>query len=155
MDTFTYRATDGHLASAAATVTIEIASTAYASSSGWSTSFSAGRYLRLRFPAYVPAGSTVSGATFTHTYRSETAGDTTCYYVEVYGGATLLATHGSPASPVSCSSSASWTTDTVPLPEVDTVTRANDLRLVLYVRNSGGRRSLHQLATVGVDWSLR
>ncbi len=118
VDTFTYHATDGHQVSATATVTVTIASTAYASSTGWSTSFSASRYLRLRFPAYVPAGSVVTGATFTHTYRSETAGDTTCYYVEVYRGSTLLATHGSVASPVSCNATTSWATDAVSLPEV-------------------------------------
>ena len=153
-DAFTYRATDGFTTSADTTVTITVTSTAYLSSSGWSTSFSSSRYLALTFPAYVAAGSTVNGATFTHTYRSETAGDTTCYYFEVYGGATLLATHGSTSSPVSCTG-ATWANDVVSLPEVDSVAKANDLHVRLYVRNSGGGRSLHRLVTVGVDYSLR
>ena len=96
----------------------------------------------------------VSGATFTHTYRSETAGDTTCYYFEVYHGATLLATHGSAGSPVSCNGTSSWSTDVVSLPEVDTVAEGNNVTIVMYVKNSGGGRSMHQLATVGVDYSL-
>jgi VCBS repeat-containing protein len=154
-DTFTYRATDGFLTSTAATVTIAIASTAYTSSSGWSTSFSPSRYLAVDFPAYVAAGSVVAGATFTHTYRSAVAGDTTCYYLETYQGGTLLGTHGSAGSPVSCNSTWAWTTDVVPLPEVNTVAKANNLRVVLYVRNSGGGQSLHRRITVGVDYSLR
>ncbi len=153
-DAFTYRATDGFMTSADTTVTIDVTSTAYLSSSSWSPSFSSSRYLDLTFPAYVAAGSTVSGATFTHTYRSETAGDTTCYYFEVYEGASLLATHGGTSSPVSCTGT-TWATDVVALPEIDSVARANDLRVRLYVQNSGGGRSLHQLVTVGVDYSLR
>ena len=89
-DTFTYRATDGFLTSTTATVTITITSSAYTSSSGWATSFNPSRYIAVDFPAYVAAGSVVAGATFTHTYRSATSGDTTCYYFEVYQGATLI-----------------------------------------------------------------
>ena len=98
-DSFTYKATDGYLTSTAATVTITVTSSSFTSSSGWLTSFDAGRYLKLTFPAYVPAGSVVTSVTFRHEYRSETAGDTTCYYFEVYDGATLLATHGSSDRP--------------------------------------------------------
>ena len=97
----------------------------------------------------------MAGATFTHTYRSASSGDTTCYYLEVYQGATLIGTHGGAASPLSCNSTWSWTTDVVPLPEVNTVARANNVRVVLYVRNSGAGRSLHRLMTVGIDYSLR
>ena len=154
-DTFTYRATDGFLTSTTATVTITITSSAYTSSSGWATSFNPSRYIAVDFPAYVAAGSVVAGATFTHTYRSATSGDTTCYYFEVYQGGTLIGTHGSPGSPVSCNATWSWATDVVPLPEVNTVGRANNVRIVMYVRNSGGGRSLHRLMTVGIDYSLR
>ena len=152
-DSFTYQATDGYLTSSVATVTIDVTSTAYVSSSGWSTSFDSSRYLTLNFPAYVPAGSLVTGATFRTSYRSEIAGDTTCYYFEVYNGATLLATHGSAGSPVSCNATSSFVSDTVSLPEIDTVAKANAVIIVLYVRNSGGHRSVHQLATLGVNYS--
>ena len=154
-DTFTYRATDGFLDSTAATVTIAVASTAYTSSSGWSTSFSASRYIAVDFPGYVPAGSVVAGAVFTHTYRSAVSGDTTCYYFEAYQGGTLIGTHGSAGAPVSCNSTWAWETDTVSLPEVDSVARANNLRIVMYVRNSGAAQSLHRRMTVGFDYSLR
>jgi VCBS repeat-containing protein len=154
-DSFTYRATDGFLDSTAATVSIAVASTAYTSSSGWSTTFSASRYIAVDFPAYVPAGSVVAGAVFTHTYRSAVSGDTTCYYFEVYQGGTLIGTHGSAGTPVSCNATWAWATDTVSLPEVDSVARANNLRIVMYVRNSGAAQSLHRRMNVGFDYSLR
>ena len=152
-DTFTYTATDGDLTSVAATVTITVHDTSYVSSSDWSTSFDSARYLDLTFPAYVAPGSDVTGATFHHAYRSDTAGDTTCYYFQVFSGATLLATHGSAASPVSCNSGTAYVTDDIPLPEVDSDTKANDLTVRLFVRNSGGRKSAHLFATLGVDSS--
>jgi hypothetical protein len=136
------------------TIDISVSDGAYVSSSGWSTSFDSSRYLDLTFPAYVPAGSVVTGATFRHSYRSTTGGDTTCYYFEVYNGSTLLAAHGSAASPVSCNSSTSYATDVVSLPEVDSVAKADNLRLRLFIKNSGGRKSTHQLATLGVVYSL-
>ncbi|MDQ6793763.1 MAG: Ig-like domain-containing protein, partial [Chloroflexota bacterium] len=154
IDTFTYAATDGYLTSAATTVTITIASTAYVSSSGWATTFNGSRYLKLTFPAYVPAGSVVTSATFRHEYRSATAGDTTCYYFEVYDGATLIGTHGSAGSPISCNATSSWLSDAFVLPEVNTPARADNVTIKLYVRNSGGRLSQHRTATLGINYSL-
>ena len=152
-DTFGYAATDGDLISAVATVTITVTDTAYISASDWSSSFDPARYLDLTFPAYVAPGSVVSGATFRHAYRSATDGDTTCYYFEVYSGGSLLATHGSASSPVSCNGGSGYVTDVIPLPEVDSDSRADDLTVRLFVRNSGGRKSAHLFATIGVDSS--
>jgi VCBS repeat-containing protein len=153
-DSFTYTAFDGTASSAATTVTITVGDSAYASSSSWLTTFSASRYLKVTIPAYVPTGSVVSGATFTHTYKSETSGDTTCYYFEVYQSTTLIATHGSSGAPVSCNATTSYVTDVVALPEIDTVTEANTLVIKVYIKNSGSRRSLHRLMTVGVSYYL-
>jgi len=152
-DSFTYKATAGALTSSDATVTITVTAAAYVSGSGWLPTFDATRYLALTFPPYVPSGATVTGATFRHSYRSEIAGDTTCYYFEVYDGATLLATHGSPTTPVSCTG-LTFTTDTISLPEIDNAVKANDVTVRLYIRNSGGHHSVHRLATLGVDYSL-
>jgi VCBS repeat-containing protein len=155
-DSFTYRADDGRLTSTTVTVTITVTPNdgAFVSSSGWPTSVDSGRYLKLTFPAYVPPGSVVTGATFRHEYRSATPGDTTCYYFEVYEGVTLLATHGSAAAPASCNSATSYLSDAVALPEVDTVTDANTLSVKLYIWNSGGRATHHRLAELGVTSSL-
>jgi VCBS repeat-containing protein len=152
-DSFTYGATDGFLASAAATVTLTVQPTAYVPSSPWLSSFDPGRSLALTFPDYVPAGSNVYGATFTHTYRSNDGVGTTCYYFETYQNNTLLATHGGAGSPVSCAGG-SWVTDTISLPEVDSAAKANHLTIVLYVENSAGGYSAHRLATVAFDYDL-
>ncbi len=152
-NSFTYAASASTLTSSPATVSIDVTRAAYLSASNWPGAFDSNRYLSLTFPAYVPAGSVVTGATFRHSYRSATIGDTTCYFIAVYDGGSLLATHGSSGSPVSCNATASFVTDTVSLPEIATVAAANDATIVLYVWNSGGRRSLHKLASLGVDYS--
>ena len=92
---------------------------------GWPTGFNTGRLLTLTFPAEIPAGATITSASFIHSYRSVTAGDNACWYFEVYNGATLIGTHGSAASPVSCNATGSFVTDTVSVPEIDTVAEAN------------------------------
>ncbi|MDT7642812.1 MAG: fibronectin-binding autotransporter adhesin, partial [Pseudonocardiales bacterium] len=152
-DSFTYAVVAGALTSVAATVTIDVTSAAFLSGSDWATTFDPSRSLSLTFPSYVPVGSTVTGATFRHSYRSATAGDTTCYSFEVYAGVTLLATHGSGGSPVSCNATSSFVTDTISLPEITAAAATGDVTIVLYVWNSGGHRSQHALATLGVDYS--
>ena len=126
--------------------------------SGWDTVFNASKYLGFTFPAYVPSGATAVSASFTHSYRSNSSGSITCWYFGVYQGATLLATHGSTSSPVSCnSSSTSWVTDTVSLPEINTVARANAITIRIYMKNSGSnaskRKTQEDLDTVQVDYT--
>lgn len=150
-DSFTYRTTNGTYNSSAATVTISVED-AYMSAAIWPTAFDSSRYLELTFPGYVAAGSNVTGAEFRHRYRSASAGDSTCHYFEVYSGATLLATHGGPGSPVSCNATASYLTDTVVLPEIDTVAEANAVTIRLFVRNSGAAHSLHQTAELALTY---
>jgi hypothetical protein len=151
---FTYTANDGYNDSNIVTVTITVAPVSYVSSSNWPTSFDGSRYLALTFPAYVPAGSVVTGAVFRHTYRSDTSGDTTCYWFEVYNGVTLVATRGSSGSPISCNSTFSYQVDSFAISEIDTVAEANAVTVRLYVRNDGGRRSHHRLATIGINYWL-
>ena len=152
-DSFTYVANDGFADSAPATVTITVGDGAFVPGSSWPVAFDTNKYLALTFPAYVPAGSTVSGATFRHEYRSADGADTTCYYFEVWSGGSLLATHGSAGSPVSCATG-TYASDAIALPEVDSVAKANDLTVKLFVRNSGGGGTQHRLATLGVTYSL-
>jgi len=152
-DSFTYKVTDGIADSALTTVTITVNTTAYVSSSNWDSSFSSSRYLDFSFPAYVATGSTVEGATFRHSYRSY-AGGTTCYYIEVYAGATLIGSHGSSGAPLSCNAGTTFATDSVSLPEVNSASRANTVRIRVYVRNSVAGKSEHSLATLGVTYWL-
>jgi hypothetical protein len=61
-------------------------------------------------------------------------GDSACWYMETYNGATLLAAHGSSASTLSCNSSnTTYSTDNVPLPEVSTAANANSLTVKVYM----------------------
>lgn len=128
----------------------------YTTTNSWGTSFSASRYLRLTFPAYVPSGATVSGATFKHAYRAASNGSNTCWYFQAYSGSTLLATYGSPTQPISCNSSNStWRTDTVSLtPAVGTAAQANNLNIRLYVATpAGSSRSQHDLAELNLTYT--
>jgi hypothetical protein len=121
--------------------------------SGWGTSFNTGRLLTLTFPGYVPAGSTITSASFIHSYKPVTTGDNACWYFEVYNGATLIGTHGSAASPVSCNSTASYVTDTVSVPEVDTVAEANAAVVKVYMKISTNKgKTLHDRATLTINY---
>jgi hypothetical protein len=129
----------------------------YTSSASWENSFSTSKYLKLTFPAYLPSGATGISATFTHSYKSNTSGKTTCWYFEVYNSATLLATHGSSSTPVSCNSTSSFVTDTVSLPEVNSLEKANNLMIRIYAKNDATTpptgKSNHDLATVTVKYT--
>jgi hypothetical protein len=129
----------------------------YPSQGNWANAFAANRYIRLTFEPFVPAGAVVSSASFTHSYRSMSAGKTVCWYFETYNGAALLAAHGSSGSPISCvTGNAAWQTDTVPIPEVNTVAEANNLVIRIYANVSGGtpRRSEHDRAVVTLNYYL-
>jgi hypothetical protein len=67
---------------------------------------------------------------------------------------TLIGTHGSSSSPVSCNSTTSYATDNVSLSEVDTVTKANNLVIKEFVKNSGKHASMTDLATVTINYYL-
>ncbi len=142
----------GKSASTSPSITVE--SVTYTSDAGWPTSFARGRYLSFAMPAYVPAEAVVTGATFDHRYRSASPGTTTCYFFEVYSSVTLLATHGSPGSPASCTSGTAYQLDSFSLPEIDSVAKANSVVVRLYVQDSGGAQSQHNLATLGLDYYL-
>src|SRR5436305_1267531 len=71
----------------------------------WPASYTSTKYLKWSFPASVPAGPVVTGATLRHSYHGNSA-NTLCNYFEVYSGTTLLATHGAaPSTDVSRSQS--------------------------------------------------
>ncbi len=130
-------------------------SSTYTNLSNWATSFSATRYLQFTFPAYVPSGAVVTGATFIHSYKNVTAGDNICHYFEVYSSTTLLAAHGSTGTPVSCNATTSFVTDTVSIPEVNTVARANSVVIKDYVRDAtAARKSLDDRDTLTVTYYL-
>ena len=126
-------------------------------SQGWNPSFSTTQYLKFTFPAYLPTGAVVTSATFTHMYRSIDPGTccTTSHWLEIYAGATLIGTRGSSTTPYSSNSGSTYVTDTISLlPEVDTVAEANSLVIKMYVWNLNGARSLHDQATLTLNYYL-
>ncbi|HKP89741.1 MAG TPA: hypothetical protein VJT75_07160 [Thermoleophilaceae bacterium] len=127
---------------------------AYTTTNNWTAAFSASRYLKVTFPGYVPSGATVTGGTFKTSYRPTQSGRNACYYFEVYSGATLIGTHGSTASPVSCNSTSTYQNDSVPLSEINTPARANGAIVKMYYWISGNqtRTTDHDLAQLLVDY---
>lgn len=128
--------------------------TAYTTVGNLATAFNAARYLKFTPNQSVPAGAAISGAQVQFAYKSATNGDTTCWYFEVYDGATLIGTHGSSGTPVSCNATTSYVTNTVSIPEVDTVAEANSLVLKAYLRNSGSRKASIELVQVDLSYYL-
>jgi hypothetical protein len=153
-DTFTYVAADAGVASAAGTVTLRVRDHSLISASGWGTDFDTNRYIDVAYPAYVPAGAVISEVTLHFSYRSLDSLGTTCFYLETYSGATLLATHGSATTPLSCNAGSSYVMDDVSLAEVDTVAEANDLTIRILMRNSAAARSQINLAVLTFDYSV-
>ena len=128
--------------------------TAYTTVGNLATAFSATRYVKFTPNQVVPTGASISSAQTQFAYKSATAGDTTCWYFEVYNGATLIGTHGSSTTPVSCNATSSYVTNTVSLPEVNSVTAANNLVLKVYLRNSGLRKASVELVQVDLTYRL-
>ncbi|HSD23321.1 MAG TPA: hypothetical protein VLB79_03255 [Solirubrobacterales bacterium] len=126
--------------------------TTYVSASTWPTAFSSSRYLRLTFPTYVASGATVFGGSFLHRFR-RSGGGSACWYLQVLQGTTVIGTHGSAASPISCTSGGSYRSDTVSLPEINSPARANGAVLKIYVRSTTGGSSEHDQADLTIDYA--
>lgn len=125
----------------------------YTTASKWLPVASTARYLALTYPSNVQAGATVTGATFTHTFK-DAGGTAACFYIGVYSGATLLATHGSGAVPY-CNNTAAFATTVIALPEINTVARGNSVVVRIYEWTPGGTRKIQEdLASVGVAYYL-
>ena len=126
----------------------------YQSKGNWPTTYATTKYVSYTFPASLPSGATINSVTLTNSYRP-VAATTLCYYFEVYNGATLLASHGSSSSDVSCNSSiTTFVTDSISLPEVNTVALANAVTVKMYMRSNPGKASQQDVVTLGINWSL-
>jgi hypothetical protein len=123
--------------------------------SAWPTAFSTLLYLQFTFPSHLPSAAVVTGAIFTHSYKSATAGDTVCHYFEVYSNTTLLAAHGSSATPFSCNSTTSFRSEAVSLPEVNTAAKANTVVIKDYVKDTTlAGKTIHDVDTLTVTYYL-
>jgi hypothetical protein len=125
-------------------------------STGWSNAYVAARRVDYLFPAYTPAGTTVTGATITHTYR-DSNGNKAFYYVEIWSGGVLIATKGSSAAPFSFDGlgGPAFFTDVIAVPEINTVARANAVTVRMFAWSNGAARDIQQdRLTLGVDYYL-
>ncbi len=111
--------------------------TVFTNGTNWPLTYSATRYLKASFPAYVPSGATDISATLTHIYRSSAPASPVCNYVEILEGNTVIGTHGSTTADLSCAATTTEVMDTIPLPEVNTVAEANSLSAKVYMRRTG------------------
>ena len=123
---------------------------AYSSAAGWDTSFNTSKYLQVGFPAYLPTGATGISATFKHAYHSSTLLANTCVYLEVYSSATLIGTHGSSAPSLVQLGLVVRHRHAVPLPEVNTVARANSV--VVKLRTSARPACWPQRGSRSTTW---
>jgi hypothetical protein len=128
--------------------------TNFQSVGNWSNAFAGTRYIDYTFPAYVPGGGTVTAASLDHSYRSATSGDTTCWYFEVYNSTTLIGSHGSSGGAISCNATTSYASENVSMPEVNTPGKANTMRVRIYMRNTGSRKSQQDLVRLNVTYSM-
>jgi hypothetical protein len=145
-------------ANAASTVTlwplVAADGTGYTSVGNFATTFNAARYVKFTPNVATAAAAVITSSQVQLAYKSATAGDQTCWYFEVYNGATLIGTHGSSGTPVSCNSTTNYVTDVVSVPEVSTPAIANAVVLKVYMKNSGSRKASFDLVQLDVNYYL-
>ena len=125
----------------------------YVNANNWKGGPDAVHYFKTSFPATLPAGATVTGATFSHTFKDQD-GISACFYAEVYAGTTLIATHGSALAGY-CNTTSSFVTTAVSLPEVNSAAIANALSVKMYIWDgSASKRSQHDQVSVTFDYYL-
>ena len=110
----------------------------FENTTAWGSTYSTSRYIKTTFPGYVPAGATIQSVSLTNVFRSDTSGRPVCNYVETFAGASSIGVHNIAGSDRVCSpSNVVDVTDTINLPEVDTVAEANSLSARIYYRRTG------------------
>jgi hypothetical protein len=124
----------------------------YTDANNWPTAYST-KYLKLTFPAYLPSGATITNVTFDRSYKSAGT-QSICYGFEVYSGATLIGTHGSISSNISCATNSGFVTDHTTLSEVTAVSDANQIVIRVYMKASASQKSIDDLDTLTITYYL-
>ena len=106
---------------------------------GFGTSFAAGRYVQFDLSAPLPGALSVASPMLRFTFASAGVSATACVYLDVRQISTnsVVATYGSSGSPLGCVTGTSLTTLTQSLPIVGGTDTANDLRIRIYGSDSG------------------
>jgi hypothetical protein len=118
----------------------------------WPAAFNTANYVDFNTNTPLQAGSAVTGANFNFRYAAAAAGETACYWFEVWSvstGAVLPGgTHGSAASPVDCTTGTAQKSVSTPISELNTTDRANDTRIRVYGRESASKAMNIDVATI-------
>jgi hypothetical protein len=121
-----------------------------ATTSAWSSAFAADRYLEFDLNASLPAGLAVSGGTFDIALASGGAGQACVYFdLRTISTGAVLHTYGGTGSPVGCVTGPTLATFSTSIGALATTSIANDLRVRLFGRESGGAPMVIDQATVG------
>ncbi len=120
--------------------------------SNLAASYAAARYVEFDMNSPQPSGLTVSGAAFNFSVASQggAGSGNACYFFDVRLRSTnaALATHGSGTNAVGCSSGTTAVTKATVIPSVTSTDIANDLRIRVYLWETGGKKVNIDLATV-------
>ena len=121
----------------------------------WQNAFNAARLIQITFPAFVTSGVTVTSSTFTHVYKSNGAGKSSCFYYEAWSGGVLIQTYGSSGSPFCSDTLGNWKTDTIDMSaDVNTAAELNGLVIKMYGRDSGSTKSNHDKIVLSANYYL-
>jgi hypothetical protein len=124
--------------------TVQTTSTAIASGTN--------RYLEYTFSSARPGGISISSMQFNFRLASAGGGGSGngCFYFDVRSGGSVLATHGSYASAVGCSTGTTQATFSTSIPEVTSTDQVNGLVIRVYPWETGGttRKVNVDMATV-------
>jgi hypothetical protein len=118
--------------------------------SAWSSSFAAGRYVEFDLNSSLASGVAISSPTFDFSFASSAAGQA-CYYFEVrrISNGAVLGTYGSSGSPVGCVTGSTLAASSTLIPVFATTSIANDLRVRVFGKESGGAAMVIDRATAG------
>ena len=121
-------------------------------SSAWPATFTAGRYVELRFNGPLPAGVALSSASFDLAWAS--VAGTACMYFELRdGGGALVDSEGNSASPLACRAAPTPGNLVTPLPPLNATDQANGATLRMFVASSGAAGTAIDKAVLTVTYN--
>ena len=103
------------------------------------SSFRTNRYLQIDANGPLPTNASPTSASFSMRLAAGAGSSTACFYFDLRRASTnaVLATHGSAANPVGCVAGTVQTSFSTALPAASSTAIANDLRVRVYIRDSG------------------
>ena len=135
---------------------------AYSNTNNWPNAYTTGRYLQLTFPSTIPAKARITDARLETVWKTKN-GTQQCFSFDTFSGKDTngnpikIGTHGgtTPALAAMCTtSSATWSTNTVPLGELNTPAIADDFTVRLYGFAAAGNITNLDRVALKLTWDL-